>query len=426
MKYNNQIFFAIFSIILLGITSCDDMKEIPTTAAKIAINLPENVSAGDIYNDSLTCVNLSSGLTTKIAADNLDEMQNGFYNIFYKASVDTKSDIAGLLRGSIENVIIDNRHNSYTIDAHLILDKDDFIIEEIFFTGTLRESGKQYYGDSYVKLYNNTDHVLYADGVAFMESKFVSTLNYEYKPDIHMDTMTVQAIYVIPGTGKEHPVQPGESVLLCDTGIDHRVANPNSMDLTMADWEWYDVSTKPNNMDIDSEFVENLDKWYCYTLSFFVLHNRGFRSYAIGRIPIDKEKYLKDYWYTYDYIITSPNGNFPMRNSAYKFPNDWILDGVNCSVEAERQWAILPPSIDGGWTYCGKIDHDKTRYFKSVRRKMIGLNEKGHKILQDTNNSTDDFNPECVPSVIEEQHSSINAEGDKSVKITYDGVIEVK
>ena len=115
-----------------------------------------------------------------------------------------------------------------------------------------------------------------------------------------------------------------------------------------------------------------------------------------------------------------------MRNSAYKFPNDWIIDGVNCSVEAERQWAILPPSVDGGWTYCGKIDHDMTRYFKSVRRKMIGLDENGHKILQDTNNSTDDFNPECVPSVIEEQHSSINAEGDKAEKITYDGVIEIK
>lgn len=426
MKYNRYIFTAIIAAILFGAVSCDDIKELSVTSPKFTINLPNNVTAGNVYNDTLTCVNLSNGISEKIPASQIDEIQNGFYDIFYKAEVKTDAGTSGKLKGSLENVIIDNKHKSFTIDVHLLLDKNDFIIEEIFFTGTLRESGKQYYGDSYVKIYNNTDHVLYADGIAFLESKFTSTQKYDYKPDIRKDTMTVHAIYVIPGSGKEHPVQPGESLLLCDTGINHRVANPNSIDLSNADFEWYDVSSTPSHMDIDSEFVDNLDKWYCYTLSFFVLHNRGFRSYAIGRIPVNKEKYLNDYLYSYDYIVTGPSGNYPMTGSAYKFPNDWIVDGVNCSVEAERQWNLLPPTIDSGWTHCGTIDKDQNRYFKSVRRKMIGLDEKGNRILQDTDNSTDDFNTECIPSVIEQQHSSVNAEGDKAVKITYDGIIEVK
>ena len=36
----------------------------------------------------------------------------------------------------------------------------DFVIQEIFFTGTLTPAGKQYHGTNYVVLYNGTDRVL--------------------------------------------------------------------------------------------------------------------------------------------------------------------------------------------------------------------------------------------------------------------------
>lgn len=104
-----------------------------------------------------------------------------------------------------------------------------------------------------------------------------------------------------------------------------------------------------------------------------------------------------------------PQGNYPMTQKAYKLPNDWIVDGVNCSVGTERVWNVLPPTVDAGWTHCGKMDKDPTRYFKSVRRKMLYLDDKGNRVLQDTNNSTDDFNTECVPSIIEQQHTAMNA-----------------
>lgn len=68
------------------------------------------------------------------------------------------------------------------MNTHLLIDENDFIIEEIFFTGTLRASNKQYYGDDYVKIYNNTDRILYADGLALVESKFISTEKYDYTP----------------------------------------------------------------------------------------------------------------------------------------------------------------------------------------------------------------------------------------------------
>ena len=53
---------------------------------------------------------------------------------------------------------------------------------------------------------------------------------------------------------------------------------------------------------------------------------------------------------------------------------------------------------------------------------MIALDEHGKRILKDTNNSTEDFNADCVPSLIEEQGTAISADGKKAEKRTYDGV----
>ena len=46
--------------------------------------------------------------------------------------------------------------------------------------------------------------------------------------------------------------------------------------------------------------------------------------------------------------------------------------------------------------------------------------------LLDTNNSTDDFNTECIPSLIEEQGTAISSDGTKASTLTYDGVIPKK
>jgi hypothetical protein len=56
--------------------------------------------------------------------------------------------------------------------------------------------------------------------------------------------------------------------------------------------------------------------------------------------------------------------------------------------------------LDKGWTYCGKVDSDATRYGKSVRRKALSTTSNGKKILKDTNNSTLDFSPEAKPSLM--------------------------
>lgn len=416
-------------IALMAATGCDDsFADSTTTEATVdfIITTPEGNDATTTVNDGiLTARNVSTGRQQHFSSLTGVSLLPGLYDFTYEAQIQLSSGATAMLRAAAKGVTVRAGHTSCTLEGYRNIETDDLIIAEVFFAGTVRSSGNQYYGDDYVKLYNNTDHIIYADGLTLFESKFTTTAKYEHTPDIMAEAMNVEALYTVPGAGTDHPVLPGEYFLICDTGIDHRIANPNSFDLSHADFEWYDISTSPDNMDIDSPTVPDLDKWYCYTNSYWVLHNRGFKAYGIARIPVDRDTYLKDYTYHYDWIIVSAAGTFPMTADSYRIPNEWIADVVTCSVEAEYAWNVCAPALDCGWTYCGTIDKDKTRYFHSVRRKMLRLNEDGNPVLKDTNNSADDFNPQCIASEIELQGTAMDAAGTRCSAVTYDGVTPV-
>ena len=407
---------------------CDDSLEnsIQLYSVEVQIDLPEDVQGVALSNERYEFKNVSTGRSATFSSAEDIKVTVGLYDVTLTAEAEMPNGTVSTVKAFTQSVQVTGNNVVVELKAYSSMESDDLVIAEVFFTGTLQSSGNQYLGDGYVKLYNNTDHVVYADGITLFESKFTTTQKYDYDPDIMDTAMTVQALYTVPGNGTDHPLQPGEYLTLADVAIDHRTVNPNSFDLSGADFEWYDVSTSPSHLDIDNPEVPNLDKWYCYTLSFWVLHNRGFKAFGIARIPIDKEEYLADYWYTYDYVIVVEAGTFPMSQSAYKLPNKWIVDVVNCSVAAKYAWNVCDPSLDMGWTYCGTIDQDKTRYFHSVRRKMLYLNDDGNPVLKDTNNSTEDFNPYCIASEIEIQGTAVDANGTLCTTRTYDGVTPMK
>lgn len=423
-----KLIYLLSLCMMLALAACNDDSNEPAINSNITphfeIALPGSLDSlgGKITNPVIEVKNVSTGRTSTFDSEASVSLPTGLYDITYKADVAVPADTAlHHIVAFKQSVELTASNRTVKLTAYETVDNNDFIISEVFFTGTLQASGNQYYGDDYIKIYNNTDHVLYADGLTLLESEFTTTIKYNYTPDIMDSAMTVQAIYTIPGNGHDHPVQPGGELLIVDTGIDHRVVNPNSFDLSKADFEWYDESSSPSHLDIDGPTVPNLDKWYCYTRSFWMLHNRGFKAWAIARIPVDKETYLKDYRYTYNYDIVVAAGIFPMSQTQYYVPNSWIVDAVNCSVASDYKWNVTAASLDRGWSYCGTIDRDKTRYFHSVRRKMLYLKD-GHPVLKDTNNSTEDFNPYCIASEIERQHTSIDMNGTKSSTETWDGV----
>lgn len=273
--------------------------------------------------------------------------------------------------------------------------QDGFVLAEIFFAGTETPEGKRYVGDKYFVLYNNAADTLSADGLILIEADLNSVQKYDLgEYDFRDRYCAVDAMYRIPGDGNTHRVAPGETLLIADNAMDHRPANANSFDLSNADFEWYDVSSSAGTTDVDNPAVENLDKLYCYTYTIWVPHNQGHKSFGLASFPegMTKEQYFAtdSFYISYTYQIVTAAGTYTQSKKSYVLPNRWIVDAVNLAPSETFQWLTFSDKLDAGYTYVASTGSDKTRFGKAVRRKTQEYSN-GRRVLQDTNNSTDDF-----------------------------------
>ena len=409
MKKN--LFLSIIMMLSVGLftTSCsnDETPIVPLTS--LTLEIPSNLENAVLSNASATITNVQTQKVTNVTNDQflksgdnyqlaLENLEEGTYNVAIQGHLDfTLNGVAGQKDFDVksENVSISQKASSLKLAVSTFTAQGGFVISEIFFTGTLSAEGKSYSGDQYIRITNNSDVTLYADSIAVLESAFLTTQKQDYTPDIMSTDFSVQACYMIPGDGKSVPVEPGATLTLAINAINHTTEEPQSIDLSGADFEFYDESSNANFTDPDGK-APNLDKWYCYTATIYQFHSRGFNSMAIAKMKTSKEDWLANYVYDAKYLFVFGDFSREMtKKGIYKVPNSWILDGVNLSVESVREWNVLDASIDAGWTYCGKVDRDETRFNNSVSRKQDADGK-----YVDTNNSTNDFTPEAPASLL--------------------------
>lgn len=401
-------------LMMLAATMClsscksdDPIPVIPTTM--LTLEVPANLENTVLSNATATLTNVQTKQVSTVDGAKFvkdgngykimcNDLEQGTYNVVVTGHLDfTLNGVAGQKDFEVtsENVMISETSHDLKMVVSTFTAQGGFVISEIFFTGTSTAEGKSYSGDQYIIITNNSDVTLYADSIAVLESAFLTTAKEDYTPDIMSTHFSVQACYMIPGNGKSVPVEPGQSLKLALNAINHKTEQPNSIDLTDADFEFFDESSIPSFTDVDGE-APNLDKWYCYTATIYQFHSRGFNSLAIAKMQTSKEDWLENYVYDATYMFVFGDFSKEMTKSGiYKVPNAWILDGVNLSVESVREWNVLDASIDAGWTYCGKVDRDETRFDKSVIRKQDASGK-----YIDTNNSTNDFTPEAPASLL--------------------------
>lgn len=399
--------FLAVSVSFVSCSSDDDPVIVKT--GSLTLEMPINVSDVVLNSFEGTATNVQTGRVTtlpmpvKMGDDyviTIPELEAGAYNIAAKGNISfLKDGVAGKTDFEVvsNGVSLSETVNALKLAVNSFQAEGGFVISEIFFTGTTTPEGNQYSGgDAYIVISNNSDVTLYADSIAVLESEFLTTTKRDYTPDVMNEAFSTDAVYMIPGNGTSVAVEPGKSLVLAINAINHKEANPNSIDLTGADFEFYDESSNPRFTDPDGA-APNLDKWYCYTATVYGFHNRGFRSYAIAKMQTTKENWLENYAYKAEYVLTVAGNSYPMSTNTFKVPNVWILDAVNLSVESEFQWIVTSAALDAGWTYCGKVDRDQTRYNKAVVRKQ----DANGKYI-DTNNSTNDFEPEAQPTLLKD------------------------
>lgn len=230
------------------------------------------------------------------------------------------------------------------------------VISEIYACGP--EGSGLYYHDKYVEIFNNSDSVIYLDGimVAIQFSSSVYGLNYRDDPEyVHSKN-----IWMFPGSGKEYPIEPGQFVLCAEDAIDHRINAPNSVDQSHADFEFY----KDDAPDIDNPAIPNMIKIY----------QQSGNDWLIGG---EKGAII---------LASFPADSLIPYDDQFLIPYRALFDGVEYSDDpTQLDKKILNQGIDAGATggiqfYTGK----------SMERVLLS-DENGRKKLKDENNSSVDF-----------------------------------
>ncbi len=407
---NKNLLKAIFAAlpIVLSFASCSDDDD-PMTVVSINPSMPSIASDNQAYqlvSGTYEFINATNGrIVTADFSNTTIVLNDGLYNVKFTgtAKVVEINKSAGdevSVRGYAENVEV--RNGKYDLELKLFSANvgSGFVIMEIFGAGTVNpETSKAYIGgEQYFKILNNSLDTLYADGLFIAESQFMTTLKFDYAPDCMSTHMTVSSLWTVPGSGTDYPVAPGDSLLICDSAIDHTEANASSFDLRGADFEWYCESTSATNQDTDNPDVPNLNRLYCSTESIWILNKQGNRAYAIGFLPsgVTAGNFLEDNVYDCSWVVAGKTKS----KSYYRIPNEWIVDALNVSPVNAYAWTVVDASLDMGYTYYGENSTTSENYNKGVRRKVDHYQPDGTFVLADSNDSSVDFIPNYTASEI--------------------------
>ncbi len=375
--------------LVLALFSCDnDDNYIAKTEVSLSMQLEDESLSISLEAIPLTFTNINNGTIYNTVSDANGKVvitiEDGVYNIVANGEK-TINEQTIVVSGTQENVVINSTSATIQLDLFYTVPGEGWVIKEVYYAGTRTPENKVYYKDQYIEIYNNSNKVLYADGLSISEAQHNTSKSVNEWSAYLEQGVVVRTIYTIPGSGQEHPVQPGESLILASQPLDHTTENDNSIDLSKADWQWFDEGTT----DVNVAEVPNLIKHYSYSKTFWLLHTSGYNSFVLFRAE-DINAFLS-------------NQRVETENTAgniiegYLVSKDLILDAVETSRKDKFLTKALPASLDLSYTFC-----DATFSGKCIRRKVQGY-DGDRAVLADTNNSDNDFikNADLKPGQVE-------------------------
>lgn len=241
------------------------------------------------------------------------------------------------------------------VPMDVVIGGSPIVISEIYACGP--PGSGLYYHDKYVEVYNQTDSVIYLDGIIVAVVYASSYLGQNYVDD--PEFVHSKNVWIFPGNGTDYPLYPGEFAVCAEDAIDHRINAPNSVDLSNVKFEFY----KDDAPDIDNPLVPNMIKIYQSAGNDWLIGGEQ-GAIVIAKMPIDSLQ-----WFGDQLLI----------------PYRYVLDGVEYLKDPMKlENKILNHSIDGGGT--GGI-----QFYTGKSMERIALNVEGRMVLKDDNNSSVDF-----------------------------------
>ncbi|WIM92296.1 DUF4876 domain-containing protein [Porphyromonas gingivalis] len=342
MKKKILFFSLVLAAIMSLLSSC--AKDTPDAPEQYAITirakLPEGSTIESLEGIAIEFLDLR---TQQKVEKQLDKA--GVCSLSLDASVYTIT-----IRGEIGNNSIVAIKENYsiaentTLELPLIVTKirpSGLLFKEVFFNGETN-NGQMMHPDQYFVIYNNSDKVVYADGVAFGLAAHANVTGEDaFTEELTKNNRIVLSmIYTIPGNGSQYPIQPGGQLVIAGTAINHHDAeHPNSVDLSGADLEVYEPDQPANfGQDVDNPNVPNMVKIF-NRFGVFMMHPRGFIPPVLFEIDEPIETFLAKNQFEY----TNNDGENIML---YAVPVENVLDGIETGNTGNMKVKSLPVTVD--------------------------------------------------------------------------------
>lgn len=398
----NYLLKIIIPINLLLLFSCNsfDIAENVKEVEPISVNINVSSSIPGItsFNGfTLTFKDVKYGIEYQRTLTSNEDTVSGLLPGIYQIDISGK---AADLNNDIY-LLSDNKVNFPLVSDNTLLDfnvsglrESNLLFKEIYFAGSKTPLNTNYFRDQFYEIYNNSeDQVIYLDGVYFANLTPVTATNkLPLWPESDGNRYAyADRVWKFPGNGSDYPLAPGESVVISQFAANHQLPqyNPNSpIDGSSSEFEF-----NMNNPNFPDQPAEDMEHVFYNGLAvmgsipqYLVSVFGG--AYVLFK-PLGEE--------VYDPVNTDSLKTTDLSSSSTKLyakvPIRYVLDAVEAGHNETMLTAKrVPASLDLGMTYVGE-----TYNSKGVTRKKIGERADGTPILQDSNNSTEDFERGVTP-----------------------------
>jgi hypothetical protein len=440
----NKCFYLTMMILLAGLYSCQK-KDLGNTASPVNLNIAmeysSEVSTIGLRKDSalIRITNNTSG-TVKEAYTNRNGIASflsltpGIYTITasitipkntYQQLSSTVVDQDVVFNGNISNQSITDPQTN--INIPLVTGRvGNWVFKQIYYAGSNTASGASF-RDQFIELYNNSTDTLYADSLCFGNvvgvqnnsalypaRGYLQNNQYDWTQSINMNDANANSNYVylrfafmIPGTGKKYPVLPGKSIIIAQTAQNHAAPyylndstkssitdGTLTVDLSKAEFETYLVDYKraesgnsptfsPYKFDVDNPGSANVNVTHFTSGNEWITDNLGRDALVLysanGGDPKTSFSFYALPTVTSVTATTTLYQQIPVKN---------IIDAVEIqkTVESQRVPKRLPNTLDAGPTNVTSGEYSSQSLIRKTARTV-----NGRRILQDTNNSANDF-----------------------------------
>lgn len=386
-----KLLTTLLTVYALG--SCVDFNDATqTVTVRIQVVMPDGFGNANVSGKVVTLSQNGQRTTAETDANGVVTFQNivpDNYDIStsWKMTAEEYATLTGshtenatyTVSGCLNTQML-SASNDTPIPLTTTVQKDQsLLIGKIYYEGSKDANNRNYVAGKYIEIYNNAAATVNVAGlyIALMETE--STV--AYVPGQVPDTVFAKQVYRIPTTSAVN-LEPGGTLLLVNSAIDHTLTAQNAYEhnLLSADYEAKDIQGRTTN-NPDTPALQLV--YTCYnTLTYMNLVQGGPASVVIFATDEDVSQWPRIYAYG------KTRGNLFME-----IPTSAVIDAVevlknHSQTGPDINTKRLYDYLDAGYTYCSSASGYSGEV---ICRKTATVTADGRKVLQDTNNSLNDF-----------------------------------